>query len=105
MTSKFQVQYTTFQKKKKENPRNRIRLLHNTVDENENKLLTEEARHLVAGEGRVLGMQGSVSQQFQASKPADQQGRFWRRGLGCRGAGFLFGPFLREWNRGAAVEI
>lgn len=49
--------------------------------------------------------QGSVSQQFQARKPADQQGRFCRRGLGPRGDGFLFGPFLLEWNRGAAVQI
>lgn len=46
-----------------------------------------------------------MSQEFQASQPADQQGRFWRRGLGGRGAGFLFGPFFRERNRGAAVEI
>lgn len=51
------------------------------------------------------GGQGSVSQQFQASKPADQQGRFCGRGLGPRGHGFLFGPFLLEWNGGAAMEI
>lgn len=50
-------------------------------------------------------MTGSVSQQFQASQPADQQGRFCGRGLGPGGDGFLFGPFLLEWNRGAAVEI
>lgn len=37
---------------------------------------------------------GSVSQEFQASQPADQQGQFWRRGLGGRGAGFLFWSLL-----------
>ena len=50
-------------------------------------------------------MQGSVSQKFQAGKPADQQGRFSGRGPGCRGPSFLFGPFLLERNRGAAVQI
>lgn len=46
-----------------------------------------------------------MSQQFQASKPADQQGRFCRRRLGRRGDRLLSGPFLLERNRGAAVEI
>lgn len=46
-----------------------------------------------------------MSQQFQAGKPADQQGRFRRGGLGRRGRRLLSGPFLLEWNRGTAVEI
>lgn len=78
------------------------------MDENDNRWpSTAEARHLGAGTVRgVSGGRGSVSQQFQASQPADQQGRFRRRGrLGPRGHGFLLGPFLLEWDGGAAVEV
>lgn len=59
---------------------------------------------LVSGSGHPRG-QGSVSQQFQAREPADQQGRFRGRGLGPRRGGFLFGPFLLERDGGAAMEI
>lgn len=39
-----------------------------------------------------------MSQQLQAREPADQQGRL-------RGGGLLLGPFLRERDGGAAVQV
>lgn len=59
-------------------------------------------RHLVAG---WAGRAGSVSQQFEAREPADQQGRLCGRGLGPGGHAFLLGAFVRERDGGAAVQI
>lgn len=46
-----------------------------------------------------------MSQEFQASKPADQQRRLRGGGLGRRGDRLLSGPLLLERDGGAAVEI